>query len=122
MNIVSQLQSRTRIIHGAYAGLLLAVLIPVLITTPQKIGPVGVVGWFIALYLLISLVLFKVLKAIFKQKSLSTNLKSAFAIAFIPVVLLGLYSIGQLQPQDVILLIILFALVTMYVHKMQDSQ
>ena len=91
----------------------------VIFTNPAEAGPVVVVVWFILVYLAIStLISLRLYTRYGARYDLLRSLRVGFIVASLPVAILGLYSISQLQPQDVLLLLLLFLSVGWYLYKM----
>jgi hypothetical protein len=101
-------------------------------TSPNGIGPGGVLITFVLIYALCLNIIFIFLHtglsqlsklAIYKtyvgQRQWNIGVKRAYYIAsilaFAPVLLLGVQSIGQLDVKDVILVVVFMALATVYI-------
>lgn len=104
-------------------------------TDPVSIGPGGVLGVFILMYLLALSVLFIILhtgvplvsRIVMKKRGnlqareVKIGVKKAYyvasLVAFIPVLLLAMGSFAQLKLTDVVLIVVFVALVTFYIIK-----
>lgn len=101
-------------------------------TSPQSIGPAGILLVFLLLYVFFASCLFIILwagesllrrllgaeriKKLSKwQLELSKAYYVASVLAFVPVALLAMQSLGQLQLRDVVLVLVLAGLVSFYV-------
>lgn len=129
--------SMSRLKGGAYAlpFVAIGVLIFILNTTsPAEIGPAGIFGVFILLYLFWLGVVFTILRIStalihkVKRRHVSPdapkkefNSQQAYyiasVIAFIPVLILAMQSVGQLELRDVLLVLIFVSLVIFYIVK-----
>lgn len=99
-------------------------------TNPKDIGPLGVLLVFLILYIFWLSIIFLILRSgliVFKriyahskhQRRLSEKRAYyvASVIAFLPVLLLGLHSVGQLELKDIVLAILFVSLTVFYVLK-----
>ena len=110
----------------------LAIFLLMVQTSPQTIGPAGILLVFLLLYVFFASSLFlilwageSVLRRLFGDERTARlpkwqlEVKRAYyvasVIAFVPVALLAMQSLGQLQLRDVVLVTILAALVSFYV-------
>ena len=100
------------------------------VTNPSDAGPFGVLIVFLTLYIFCLSIIFLALRSgliIFKriyahskhQRHLSERRAYYVAsiIAFLPVLLLGLHSVGQLELRDAALAVLLVGLAVFYVMK-----
>ena len=103
-------------------GALAACTLAVVAVTPLAIGPVGVTGWFVALFVglsaLIAIPAFLVerkLRPQAKQAQLrASSLRRGVLVGGYITVLLALSSLQQLGPRDAILLAVLLVLIEFY--------
>lgn len=100
------------------------------VTNPVDIGPAGIFVVFLFLYFFwlgVVLILLRaaiyVVKKFYKRSSdphsfdLKKNYYIATVVAFIPVLILALQSVGQLELRDVLLVMIFASLAVLYVIK-----
>lgn len=110
----------------------LALSVLVTQTSPDSIGPAGILLVFVLLYIFFASVLFIVLHAgeamlrmvmgeerVARMPRWSFEVKKAYylasVLAFVPVALLAMQSLGQLQVRDIALVGVLALLVSFYV-------
>lgn len=99
-------------------------------TNPKDVGPLGVFIVFLLLYIFWLSIIFLILRSgliIFKkiyahskhQRHVSERRAYyvASVVAFLPVLLLGLHSVGQLELRDAALAVLFVALAVFYVIK-----
>lgn len=99
-------------------------------TNPKNVGPLGVLAVFLILYIFWLSVIFLILRSgliIFKriyarsrhQRRLSEKRAYYVAsiVAFLPVLLLGLHSVGQLELRDIALAVLFVGLAVFYALK-----
>lgn len=111
-------------------GSLSLVLVVVILhtTTPAQVGPFGILAFFVCVYLVTTAVLYA---GIFGLKTMllrlhpsrfekSSRIKLyyyASVAGLVPVILLGIQSIGSVRAWDIALLIVFVGLSWFYVHK-----
>lgn len=103
-----------------YTGFLAAALAIVMMitTTPQSVGPAGVLAWFGLAYIAV-VALPTSLQAHFK-KSLYVSWRTAAQwslLGFGVIGVVGLRSLGQLQARDILLLVVLVGLLSLYLRR-----
>lgn len=111
------------LIGWALAGSFLLVL-SLFITSPSKLGPVGVTVWFLlllsVLFVVLSLGLYfaKIFLHLHETHSvrLRYSMRQALLIAFWATALLALGSLGQFGAKDAILLGLLVVIIEIYVR------
>jgi len=84
-------------------------------TTPQRLGPGGVTVFFVVIYLL-SLGLLELIRGLTSRAGLLEGFWLKAYYAALPVALLGLSSLRQLMVVDIVVIIILTLVITLY-HK-----
>lgn len=94
------------------------------VTNPLSVGPIGILGIFVLLYLVTVSVAYLFLKVLFRlniKLFRGVNLKKSYLLAsiisFIPVLAVGLNTLGQLGVMEIALISILSLLASFYVFK-----
>ncbi|QJU08085.1 hypothetical protein FBF28_00660 [Candidatus Saccharibacteria bacterium oral taxon 488] len=100
--------------------------------TPMSVGPLGILAFFVCLYIATASICYLVMAAVKRiamrvvQHNMYRGLASvtplklyyyASIIGLIPVILLGMQSIGGVTAWDVLLLVLFLSLGCFYVHK-----
>lgn len=101
----------------AAASYLLALM---LTTTPQAVGPGGVVSWFAAAYFLMMASLISLRSYVFNRGEIQVgwqtiSRQALWAVGGIGVV--ALRSLGQLQLRDTLLIGLLIAILALYIRR-----
>ena len=124
---------RKRTIFGFSILLLVASLLMLQLTTPQVVGPFGVLAFFILIYLFSGCVIYLLLCAIIeavkrmttkgkwlaKLEALSSRKLYYYAsfIALSPVIILGMRSVGMIRPVDMLLVVAFQLLGCFYISR-----
>lgn len=124
---------RKRTVFGICLLLLVTSLLMLQLTTPQMVGPLGVLAFFILVYicfaclvyLLLSLLIGLIKKSATKGKWLA-RLESvsdrklyyyASFMALAPVIVLGMRSVGLIRPVDMLLVVVFQLLGCFYISR-----
>lgn len=114
-----QIITHRRFWLGVSGVSLVYLLVLVFTTTPQRVGPSGVVSWFVAAYVFTVAALVAANGYIFGRKTLvSWRAISRQALWGVGIVsLLALRSLGQLQLRDTLLIVLLLATLGLYLRR-----
>ena len=123
--------------RGVAAGIgiiaLIVALLMLQLTTPQMVGPVGVLAFFVLIYIfsaaaiyLLLVFLVDSLSGVVKKGKWLARLESMSArkiyyytsfIALVPVILLGMQSVGMVRVTEILLLVLFQALGLFYISR-----
>lgn len=108
-----------------YTGLLTAALAIVMMisTTPQSVGPAGVLAWFGLAYICIVTLPTSLQAHLKKSQYVSWRIAAQWCLVGFGVVgVLGLRSLGQLQARDILLLVVLVILLSLYLKRVRRQR
>ncbi len=101
------------------------------ITNPLQSGPLSVLAAFVLIYLFVTSVLYAMVFSVIKILRLlniarSANMKTAYYLTSViglgPVFLLALNTLNQLDPKDIVLVVILIGLGCFYVIRRSSKE
>jgi hypothetical protein len=124
---------RKRTVFGIGIVSFVASLLMLQLTTPQMVGPLGVLAFFVLVYIFFACVIYLalgaaigVLKRTARKGKWAARLESVPSaklyyyssfIALAPVIMLGMRSVGLLRPVDVLLVVVFELLGCFYISR-----
>lgn len=124
---------RKRTIFGISIVLLVVSLLMLQLTTPQMVGPLGVLAFFILVYVCCACVIYLLLsfcieivkrgatkgKWLVRLESMSGRKLYYYSsfIALAPVIVLGMRSVGLIRPVDMLLVVVFQLLGCFYISR-----